>query len=379
MVCFWVCRGQEGLQGLDAVHKLKQQFRFEEAREVLVVSLAGDPLNEVLLSELADCCFLQGDNTEAKKYYEILSQMRPENKAYTFRSMVLSFKLQDYPECVSLGSEALVRDTIPALSVLVGDAWQKLERSDSAAAWYARVLEKYPQNRTALMKYVAILIGRQEYDTAARLVRSYLEDYPRDVQMNAIGAKISFLKGEHLRSRDEFLFLRDSLCDNSYHTHLYLGLSNVELHYHKGAEAPLLAAWQIDSSDVNLALAIAGVMANEYKDPEPARQWFSKAESMLEPDRQMLYKIYKNEGHMFYARNMWKMGADYLIKAYELNPKDVSAAGLAAYCLQLAGDLKQAGKWYEIVLDRCDREAPDYIFAKKRLTEIQAELFMMSQ
>ena len=159
MVCFWVCRGQEGLQGLDAVHKLKQQFRFEEAREVLVVSLAGDPLNEVLLSELADCCFLQGDNTEAKRYYEILSQMRPENKAYTFRSMVLSFKLQDYPECVSLGSEALVRDTIPALSVLVGDAWQKLERSDSAAAWYARVLEKYPQNRTALMKYAAILIG----------------------------------------------------------------------------------------------------------------------------------------------------------------------------------------------------------------------------
>ena len=130
---------------------------------------------------------------------------------------------------------------------------------------------------------------------------------------------------------------------------------------------------------VNLALAIAGVMANEYKDPEPARRWFSKAESMLEPDRQMLYKIYKNEGHMFYARNMWKMGADYLIKAYELNPKDVSAAGLAAYCLQLAGDLKQAGKWYETVLDRCDREAPDYIFAKKRLTEIQAELFMMSQ
>lgn len=379
MVCFWVCRGQEGLQGLDAVHKLKQQFRFEEAREVLAVSLAVDPLNEVLLSELADCCFQQGDNAEAKKYYDILAQMRPGNKAYIFRSMVLSFKLQEYPECVSLGSEALMRDTIPALSVLVGDAWQKLERSDSAAAWYARVLEKYPQNRTALMKYAAILIGRQDYDTAARRVRSYLADYPRDVQMNAIGAKISFLKGEHLRSRDEFLFLRDSLCDNSYHTHLYLGLSYVELGSHKRAEAPLLAAWQIDSSDVNLALAIAGVMANEYKDPEPARQWFSKAESMLEPDRQMLYKIYKNEGHMFYARNMWKMGADYLIKAYELNPKDVSAAGLAAYCLQLAGDLKQAGKWYETVLDRCDREAPDYIFAKKRLTEIQAELFMMSQ
>lgn len=373
-----ICWGQEQSLRIDEIRLMKQQFRYEDAREALLHFLAGDPTNETILSELADCCYQQGDNDEAKKYYDILSGICPENILYKYRSVALASKIQDYPECIALGSEVLKNDTIPALCLLVGDAWQKMDRADSAAIWYTRVLAKYPQNRKALAKYVAILAGKHEYDSAARLIRCYLAIHPRDVQMNAIGAKISFLKGEFLRSRDEYIFLRDSLYDNSYHTHLYLGLSHMELLHHKYAEEPLLTAWRIDSSDVNLALAIAGVLSKNYIDPEVSSRWFSKAEKMLVPDRQMLYKIYKNKGHMYYARDIWSDGAACFIKAYGLNPQDMSIAGLAAYCLQRAGDLKQAKTWYEIVLANCDKDSPDYVFARQRLTEIQSELFMVS-
>ena len=72
------------------------------------------------------------------------------------------------------------------------------------------------------------------------------------------------------------------------------------------AEEELLSAWQIDSSDVNLAYSIAAVKSDGYRPFEKeVKPWLDKAWEMIQPDPATMSRLgFLGQGHRALQRSL---------------------------------------------------------------------------
>lgn len=143
------------------------------------------------------------------------------------------------------------------------------------------------------------------------------------------------------------------------------------------AREELLAAWQIDSSDVNLAYSIAAVNSDSHlpfnKDVKP---WLDKAMEMLQPDPAMLSRIHQQYGLAEYVKMNWNEAIAHYKEAYRYNPGFISALSTIAYCYEQKKDYKAALEWYEKYLKVARPGSRGYNFATQSVKYLKGELFM---
>lgn len=196
---------------------LKSIFKTDEAAEKLSALVGQTAFDEDALFELADCHFQRGNYESAAATYSLLSANAPGNILYKIRQMQTYSRLKEWTKSIRAGHEVLLLDTIPAVLSFVGDSFRQLEQSDSAIWYYRRSLAIKPHNEPVVAKAVNVF-QRQE-----------------------------------------------DIGNDSYPIHFYLGQCYWHTNVLYRAEEELLAAWQIDSSDVNLAYSIAAVKSDAYK------------------------------------------------------------------------------------------------------------------
>ena len=356
---------------------LKSIYRTDDAIEKLSALVQPGAMDEVVLAELADCHFQSGAYEDAAGTYFMLSSRFPDNLLYKIRQMQAYYRLRAYSQSIQAGRAVLQRDSIPAVVSFVGDAFKQMNQPDSALWYYRKSLALKPGNETVLSKAMGILLDKENYDGAIALSEPFLAEDPDNMTIAPLQGLAYYRKSDYETASKVFQRQQD-IGNDTYPIHYYLGQSYWHTLVIYRAEQELLAAWQIDSTDVNLAYSIAAVkkeaMRPFFREVKP---WLDKALKMLEPDPTTMYRIHQQYALGYYGREQyWDQAIEHYKEAYKYNPKFISALSTIAYCYQQKKQYKEAIEWYEKYLKVAKPGSRGYETVVDNLNYIRAEKFM---
>ena len=356
---------------------LKSIYRTDDAIDTLSTLVKPGAMDEAVLAELADCHFQSGAYEDAAGTYFMLSSQSPDNILYRIRLMQAYSRLKAYPQSIQAGQEVLRRDSIPAVVSFVGDSFRQMDQADSALWYYRRALALKPGNETVLSKAMGILLDKENYDGAIALSEPFLAEDPDNMTIAPLQGLAYYRKSDYETASKVFQRQQD-IGNDTYPIHYYLGQSYWHTLVIYRAEQELLAAWQIDSTDVNLAYSIAAVkkeaMRPFFREVKP---WLDKALKMLEPDPTTMYRIHQQYALGYYGREQyWDQAIEHYKEAYKYNPKFISALSTIAYCYQQKKQYKEAIEWYEKYLKVAKPGSRGYETVVDNLNYIRAEKFM---
>ena len=206
---------QEGLY-------LKSVMRYDEAAEVFASLLQKGSQDSKIIAEIADCNYLDGNYSGARTFYMMLSMSEPDNIVAGIRLMQMSYRCGEYSESIRLGKSILLKDSIPAVCSLVGDAFNRTGQRDSALVYYREALRLRPLYPDVIDKMSDILLSEGQYDEVISLADGYLSERPDNIKINSVKGTAQYLKEDYQASMGTFNRMLD-LGDDSYGTHLMLG------------------------------------------------------------------------------------------------------------------------------------------------------------
>lgn len=356
---------------------LKSIYKTDEAIEMLSALVNPQMLDEQVFAELADCHFQGGDYETAAGTYFLLSSRIPGNVLYKIRQMQIYSRLKAWPQSIQAGREVLQIDTIPAVLGVIGDSFRQMEQGDSALWYYRRSLAYKPMNEAVLSKAVNVLLSADQYDEAVAITEPFLAEDPDNTTIAPLKGLALYLKGNYKEAVKVFQ-RQEEIGNDTYPIHYYLGQSFWHENVTYRAEQELLAAWQIDSSDVNLAYSIAAVKAEALRlFEDDVKVWLDKAMDMLQPDPVMMSRIHQQYGVGYFRRqDSWDQAIEHYKEAYRYNPKNISALSTIGYCYEYNKDYKNALEWYEKYMKVARPGSSGYNFVKKSIEQIKGELFM---
>ena len=356
---------------------LKSIYRTDDAIEKLSALVQPGAMDEGVLAELADCHFQSGAYEDAAGTYFLLSSRFPDNLLYKIRQMQASYRLRDYLGSIQAGRAVLQRDSIPAVVSFVGDAFKQINLPDSALWYYRKSLALKPCNETVVSKAMGILLDKGDNDGAIALGEPFLAEDPDNTTIAPLQGLAYYRKSDYETASKVFQRQQD-IGNDTYPIHYYLGQSYWHTLVIYRAEQELLAAWQIDSTDVNLAYSIAAVKKEAMRPFErEVKPWLDKALKMLEPDPTTMYRIHQQYALGYYGREQyWDQAIEHYKEAYNYNPKFISALSTIAYCYQQKKEYKQAIEWYEKYLKVATPGSRGYEFAADNVKYLRAEKFM---
>lgn len=361
---------------LSEARYLKSIFKTDEAIEKLSAFVTPDSFDEDLLSELADCHFQNGDYESAAGTFFLLTSKFPQNILYKVKYMQTLYRMKAFAQSAEVGRAVLQTDTIPAIAALVGDSFNQADMLDSALTYYRLTLSLKPLNESVVSKAARILLSRRDYDGAIKVADEYLTLDPDNMTVAPIKGLAHYSKNEYAPAIDVFE-RQEKLGNDSYPVHYYLGQCYWHTEVMYRAREELLAAWQIDSSDVNLAYSIAAVYADSNRSFEKeVKPWLDKAMNMLQPDPAMMSRLHQQYGLGEFRYNDWERAIGHYKEAYRYNKNFISALSTIAYCYEQKKDYKSALEWYEKYLKVAKPGTRGHDFATQSVKYLKGELFM---
>ncbi len=355
---------------------LKSIYKTDAAIERLSELVTPGVFDEEVLSELADCHFVNGDYETAAGTYQLLSLHEPDNLLYRIKQMQIAFRMKDYSACASLGRSILARDSIPAVAALVGDAYNLAGLTDSALVCYRQALALKPRNEAVVSKAANLLLTAKDYDGVLSMTGDYLAMDPDNFTVAPIRGLAYYLSAQYDSATVVFKRLEDLDADN-YPLHYYLGQSYWHTNVTYEAERELLKAWALDSSDANLAVSIAAVKTEMYRPFEKqVKPLLEKAEAMIQPDSALVSRIHQQYGASYYRLEQFDQAIPHYQEAYRYNPSFIQAISTIAYCYERLKKYKEALDYYERYLKLARPGSRGYEFAKKSIDYLKGEIFM---
>ena len=355
---------------------LKSLFKTDAAIERLSGLVTPGVVDEEVLSELADCHFVNGDYETAAGTYQLLSLHEPDNLLYRIKQMQIAFRMKDYLASASLGRNILARDSIPAVAALAGDAYNLAGLTDSALVCYRQALALKPRNEAVVSKAANLLLTAKDYDGVLSMTGDYLAMDPDNFTVAPIRGLAYYLTAQYDSATVVFKRLEDLGADN-YPLHYYLGQSYWHTNVTYEAERELLKAWALDSSDANLAVSIAAVKTEMYRPfDKQVKPMLEKAEAMIRPDSAMVSRIHQQYGASYYRLEQFDLAIPHYQEAYRYNPSFIQAISTIAYCYERLKKYKEALDYYERYLKLARPGSRGYEFAKKSIDYLKGEIFM---
>ena len=363
-------------QEISAVRELKQLWKYDEAISALTQMMADQGPRAELLEELADCHYQSGNAAEALDQYTLLAEMQPDKLLYKLRLMNLLYRSKQYDAAIGLGRDVLQRDSITQVISLVGDAFNQLERRDSAEWYYRRALSRRPHNESVLNKLCGILLGREQFDEVLSLTEAFLAEEPDNLTILPVSGIAHFSKKQYQEAEDDFTRMQ-RLGDDGYAVHYYLGQCAQAFGRTWAAEQEFERAWQRDSTDVGLAITIAKLRGDLHYDRW--EKWYDKAIERLRPDPKVIATTsaaHQNYALTAYKFGQWDLCIEQYLKMLEYSPKHYSAYYMIAQCYELKKDYRNALTWYKKAQAAFAPGTRGREIADSGVTHMTAEIFM---
>ena len=359
---------------------LKSIYKTDDAIEALVSIMSPDCFDEGVMAELADCHFQNGNYDDAADTYTLLTSLVPSNILYKVKLMQTAYRQKAYPQSIQAGRAVLQMDSIPAVYSIVGDSFLQMEQGDSALWYYRKSLSMKPFNETVVSKAFNILVNSEDYDGAIAVCEPVLAEDPDNMKIAPLKGVALFRKGDYDSAIDIFQRQED-IGNDIYPIHYYLGQSYWLTKVIYRAEQELVAAWQIDSSDVNLAYSIAAVKLEAFRPFErDVKPWLDKAWDMIQPDPVLMSRLHQQYGQGYYTQlEKWDEAIAHYKEAYRYNPKHYSILSTIGYCYERKKDYNQALEWYEKYMKFARPGSKGYEFAAQSIEYLKGEFFMEEQ
>ena len=379
LILFFLSLASLAAQDLTAVRELKQLWKYDEAIASLTQMMAAQGPRPELLEELADCHYQSGNSAEALDQYTLLARMQPDKLLFRIRLMSLFYRGKQYDAAIDIGRGILQRDSITQVVSLVGDAFNQLERHDSAEWYYRQALARRPHNGSVLNKLCSILLGREQHDEVLALTDAFLAEEPDNLTILPVRGIARFAKKRYDDAEADFKHMNE-LGEDGYAVHYYLGQCAQKNGLLRDAEREFKLAWERDSTDVNVALTIAQLMSDAHKDGWEV--WYDKVLAMLQPDPKVITST--AIAHQNYALSAYKNGdfdrciAEYK-KMLEYNPKHYAAYYMIAQCYEIKKDYKTALSWYKKALPYFAEGTRGREIADTGIQRMEAELFFLNE
>ncbi|MBP3269890.1 MAG: hypothetical protein J6L98_04335 [Bacteroidales bacterium] len=242
----------------------KKMLRYDAAAETLASVMKPGALDVEVAGELADCHVLSGRLDDALGLYSILSMQHPDNLYFSIQKASLLFKVNDFRGCAEEGKAICAKDSIPSILSLIGASLLKMGQVDSSLAYYRKSLRLNPSNPNTAVSIANILLGKKDYDGTISLAKGFIEEIEDNLTLTQILGVAYYLKEDQDNAYEVFKQLRKD-GDESYGTMYYSGLNALALNRFEVAQDCFDAAWQIDSSDVKLAVNYAISLARDIQ------------------------------------------------------------------------------------------------------------------
>lgn len=364
-------------EALAQARYLKSIFKTDEAIDLLSGFITPGSMDEEVLAELADCHFQSADYESASGTYFLLSSRFPDKVIYKIKLMQAFYRLKDYPGSIMAGKAALQLDTIPAVMSFIGDAFRQMDRPDSALEYYSKSLAVKPLNETVLSKAANILLKAEDYDGVLAMTEAFSQEDPDNDVIAPVRGIAYYRKGDYANATNVFQRQED-IGNDSYPVHLYLGHCYWQTKVMYRAEKEFLAAWQIDSSDVNLAFYIGAVKAEAFRPFETGvKPWLDKVWDRLQPDPEFLSRLHQQYGQGYFKDvGDHERAIEHFKEAYRLNPKSFSILSTIGYCYESKKDYRNALEWYQKYLEVGKPGTKGYKFVETAIRYVKAQLFM---
>lgn len=350
---------------------LRSIYKTDEAMGLLLTLSTGGT-DEVVMSELAECQILDGNLTAAIDTYGALIDLLPGNIPYRIRQMQVYSRLNNHIRAIECGRQILQLDSIPAVETMIGDSFLQAEILDSALVWYRHSYNRMPANPKVVSKYSKALLDKKQYEDVIEITEKYISQAPDETLIGPICGLAYYLKQDYKNCLRVMQHQKD-IGNDSYGVHFYLGQASWQINDNLAALTELQRAWQIDSSDVNLAYSIGSVYAALALDPS---KWLSTAEDMIRPDPKILSRIQQQYGSYWLKSSQYDKAIQSYSKAYDYYPDFISIISNIAYCYEKKKDWKNAKAWYEKYLTVGKPGTSGYDFVLESLEYVRQQLFM---
>ena len=364
----------------------KKMLRYDAAAETLASVMKPGALDVEVAGELADCHVLSGKLDDALGLYSILSMQHPDNLYFSIQKASLLFRVNDFQGCVYEGKSICSRDSIPSILSLIGASTLKMGQVDTALTYYRKSLRLNPSNPNTAVSIANILLGKKDYDGTISLAKGFIEEVEDNLTLTQILGVAYYLKEDQDNAYEVFKQLRKD-GDDSYGTMYYSGLNALALNRFEVAQDCFDAAWQIDSSDVKLAVNYAISLARDVQvrkkdgvivnNTQKAASLFSKALELAEPAPSLMYKIHNGLGQIHYQNMDVDKALPHYEIAYKYNPDDLALLVSLGYCHRVRKEYKTALQYYEKYLRLGKEGTKNYNFAKEEANFIKSELHML--
>lgn len=366
---------------------LKTVMRYDDAIALYACLLEDGRFDAEIISEIADCNYLDGNYSGARTFYVMLNAAEPDNLRIKVRLMQLDYKEKRYGECIRHGHAVLRMDSIPAVCAMLGDAFNSVRHLDSARLYYHKALSLRPLYPSVIERLADILLSEGKCDEVIAMADSFLAEVPGNVQVGSIKGIALYINGEYRESLDIFSRLSKS-GDESYKTHWMLGQNFRKLDRIFEAETELLKAYKIDSSHVELVLQIASVKAERLAVEAgfttldsgavaEMSEWFDKALDMMSHDADVINRIWQSYGYAYYRLAQWDDARKCYETALGYGADDTRIFAYLGYCSQMSGALQDAFEYYSRGMRQTGQQDTTLCrYFQQRIVDVRQELFM---
>ena len=364
-------------QDLSTVREYKQLWKYDEAIASLSEMMLKQGPQQILLEELADCYYQSGNVAGALDQYTMLSELVPDKLLYKLRLMSLLNRGRQFPAVIALGHQVLQRDSIPQVAVMVGDAFNQLERRDSAEWYYRRVLARRAHNESVLNKLSNILLGQERFAEVRVLTEEFLAEEPDNLTILPIAGFSYYALEDYNKAYDTFE-KANKLGDDSYAIHYYLGKCAQKFGLKEAEEREFTLAWERDSTDVGVALTVAR-LKGDRKAPD-WEEWYKRALDMLLPSPKLLETTgaaYQSYAYSAFNNERFDSCIDLYKKMLEYKPKYYAAYYMIAQCYEYKYDYKNALTWFQKAQKVYAPGTKGREIANSGVARVQAEIFML--
>lgn len=202
-----------------------------------------EPKNEKLLIGLGTVQSTLGENEEALSTYQTLSQLKPEETIYSYKTGILLKNIGRYQESLVVLKSLETKPEFPypiELLNQLGDVCLELKRYDEAEAYFAKAEKLNPELKTAkdakLSTKIASLIQRgndflakKNYVEATSEFKKATELQPQNGSLWSFLGNAQLLNGKLKESEESF---KKSISLSDTNPNAYVGLCNVYIQNH---------------------------------------------------------------------------------------------------------------------------------------------------
>lgn len=327
---------------------LKGLFRYSEAVDVLQKADKEDPGNIRLLLELSECNKLAGNLKQALECYEQALALNPENSYTKLQQLNLLYLTERYPETIAECLATLGKDSTAIVLRLLAQSYHNTRQPDSAMVYYAKAIEKNPDDYVSAASLSSIYITNEKYEEAIKLTEDFRRRNEDNLYINRHNAQAYCLNQNHDKAIERYESLAES-GDTSQLTCFYLGMSYFATEKPYEAEKYLRLAHEQAPDNVNI-LYYLGLTWAKTSWKKEAVEMLQQAIDITTPTDENMARLYAGlaECHMYNKDPAGRIAA--LKEQYKYRSQNNILYRIGSLYQDALKDNENAKKYLEIFL-----------------------------